>query len=72
MSAKCQNRSHIARSLAVSMKTLLLVAAYSTTLLVTHTIQSGLKHYSFGNIVNVKTGFIRNLPVEEEQVSHLS
>jgi len=54
------------------MKTLLLVAAYLTTFSVTQTIQCGLKHYSFGNIVNVKIGFIRNSPVEEVQVSHLS
>lgn len=72
MSANCQNTSHVAISLAICMKTLLLVAAYLTALSVIQTIQCGPKHYSSGNIVNVKTGFIRNSPVAEEQVSHLS
>jgi len=62
MSANCQNTSHI----AICMKTLLLVAAYLTMLSVIQTIQCGLKHSSFGNIVNIKIGFIRNSPVEEE------
>jgi len=32
------------------MKTLLLVAAYLTTLLVIQTTQCGLKHFSFDNL----------------------